>query len=119
MIAGVTVTEGPVYVKRSAALTALVPPIDVTVTSTTPVPDVLVAVMRVALLTVNAVATPPNLTAVAPVNPQPLMVTLVPPEDPPDAGLMDVTAGAAQALANVPTENDHVYGSPFTVSATT
>ena len=53
----------------SAALVALVPPGVVTVTSTVPaLPAGAVAVMLVALLTVNAVAAvPPKLTAVAPV----------------------------------------------------
>ena len=36
----------------------------------------------------------PNLTAVAPVNPVPVTVTLVPPEVVPEDGLIDVTVGA-------------------------
>ena len=60
----------------SAAMVAEVPPGVVTVTSTVPVPAGEVAVMEVALLTVNAVAAvAPNLTAVAPVKPVPVMVT--------------------------------------------
>lgn len=52
------------------------------------------AVILVALLTTNeAAAVPPKLTAVAPVKPVPLMVTLVPTT--PDVGVNDVTVGPA------------------------
>ena len=52
------------------------PPGVVTVTSTVPVPGREVAVIEVALLTVKLVAAvAPNLTAVAPVKPVPVMVT--------------------------------------------
>ena len=57
------------------------PPVVVTVTSTVPVaPAGAVAVMLVALLTVNVGAlVAPNLTAVAPVRLVPVIVTVVPP----------------------------------------
>ncbi len=59
---------------------ALVPPAVVTVMSTVPLPAGDVAVICVALLTVNELALPaPNFTAVAPVKLVPVMVTLVPP----------------------------------------
>ena len=67
-----------------------------TVTSTTPVPAGLVAVICVAELTVKLVAaTVPKSTAVAPVKSVPVIVTVVPPAAGPDAGLMPVTLGAA------------------------
>src|SRR5713101_1577971 len=55
------------YVNSSTELTGLVPPAFVTVTSTTPNPDGLVALIWVGPTTVNVVAVPPNLTVVAPV----------------------------------------------------
>ena len=79
----------------SAALVALVPPGVVTVTSTVPVPAGEVALMLVALLTVKLEAAEvPNLTAVAPVNPVPVIATEVLPVLGPEAGLRPVTAGA-------------------------
>jgi hypothetical protein len=73
---------------------ALVPPGVVTVMSTVPVPAGAVAVIWVALLTVNvAAATEPNFTAEAPVRPDPLIVTEVPPAAGPEVGLTAVTAG--------------------------
>ena len=81
----------------SAVLVALVPPGVVTVTSTAPSVPVAgaVAVIVVALLTVNAAGLPgPKLTAVAPVNPVPVMVTDVPPVLGPEPGLTPVTVGA-------------------------
>ena len=60
----------------------------------------LVAVMEVAELTANEVAAvEPNITAVAPVNPVPVMVTVVPPESRPVAGLIAVTVGAGAVVA--------------------
>jgi hypothetical protein len=95
----VTVGATPVYVNRSLTEVALVPPGVVTVTSTVP-PVALageIAVIEVALLTVNEVAdVPPNLTAVAPVNPVPVIVTEVPPAAGPLVGEMPVTVGAAE-----------------------
>jgi hypothetical protein len=53
-------------------------------------------VIWVLLLTVNEVAaTPPKSTAVAPVKPVPLMVTLVPPPTGPELGLTPLTTGGA------------------------
>jgi hypothetical protein len=53
------------------------------------------AVMLVALTTVNEVAAVlPKLTAVAPVNPLPVMVTAVPPASGPATGEIPVTTGA-------------------------
>ncbi len=81
--------------KRSAALVALVPPDVVTVRSTVPAePAGDVAVIDVALLTVKLLAlVEPNLTAVAPVKPVPVTVTLVPPLVLPEDGEMPVTVG--------------------------
>lgn len=68
----------------------------VTVTSTVPEPEGDTAVMDVALLTVKADAlAPPKRTAVAPVNPLPVMVNTVPPDAGPDVGAIDVTVGDA------------------------
>ena len=80
----------------SAADVADVPPVVVTLTSTVPVPAGDVAVIWVAELTVKVVAAvAPKITAVAPVNPVPLMVTVVPPDPGPEVGEIDVTVGAA------------------------
>ena len=55
-----------------------------------------VAVIWVALSTVKlAAGVPPNDTALAPVSPVPVTVTLVPPAVVPDVGLTLVTVGAA------------------------
>ena len=54
------------------------------------------AVIEVALVTVNEVAAVvPNFTVVAPVNPVPVMTTLVVPDNGPVAGEMLVTVGLA------------------------
>jgi hypothetical protein len=83
-------------VNWSAELVALVPPGVVTVTSTVPVPEGAVALMLVALLTVKLeAAVVPNLTALAPVNPVPVIATGVLPVFGPELGLTPVTAGAA------------------------
>ena len=83
------------YVNWSAGLVALVPPGPVTVMSTVPVPAGLAALICVTDVTVKlAAGAPPNLTAVAPVNPVPVIVTVVPPVGGPVAGVMDVTVGA-------------------------
>ncbi len=80
----------------SAGEVALVPPMVTTVTSTVPVPMGDVAVIEVALTIVTPVAfVVPNFTAVAPVKPVPVIVTLVPPVAGPLAGLSTVTVGAA------------------------
>ena len=66
-----------------------------TVTSTVPAaPAGEVAVIEVALLTVNDTEAVPNFTAVVPVKLVPVIVTLVPPAVVPDVGLMAVTVGA-------------------------
>ena len=79
----------------SAALVALVPPVVATVTSTVPVPAGAVAVICEALLTVKPVAAvAPNVTAVALLKFEPVMVTLVPPAVGPAVGEMLVTVGA-------------------------
>ena len=62
--------------------------------STVPVPAGLIAVIEVALLTVYEVAeVTPNLTAVAPVKPVPVIATLVPPVIRPLTGEIPVTVG--------------------------
>ena len=72
------------------------PPGVITVTFTTPVPAGLSAVIEVSLTTVTFVAAvAPKSTAVAPVNPVPVIVTDVPPAVEPVVGLTPVTVGAA------------------------
>ncbi len=72
------------------------PPGVVTVTSTTPVPAGLSAVILVLLTTVRVVAAMvPKSTTEAPVKLVPVMVTRVPPPAGPEVGLSAVTAGAA------------------------
>ena len=78
----------------SAAEVGDVPPTVVTLTSTVPVPAGEVALIDVAEFTVKPVAeVAPNVTAVAPEKPLPVIVTVVPPASGPDVGEMDVTAG--------------------------
>ena len=73
-----------------------VPPGVVTVTSTVPVPAGLSAVITVSLTTVKFVAGfVPKSTAVAPVKPVPVIVTMVPPAAGPSFGLTAETVGAA------------------------
>ncbi|MNS71784.1 hypothetical protein D3C72_1051650 [compost metagenome] len=61
-----------------------------------------VAVIRVALFTVNDdAATPPKLTAVAPVKSVPVMTTLSPPSVGPLLGVRAVMVGAAGAGVQV------------------
>ena len=73
----VTVGE---YAKRSDVEVGDVPPGLVTVTSTMPVPAGLMAVIEVLLTTKKVVAgLVPKSTAVAPVKPVPVIVTIVPP----------------------------------------
>ena len=73
------------------------------VTSTLAVPAVpagVVAVIDESLTTTTLVAaTPPTLTAVAPVKPVPLKLIVVPPAGGPVGGLMAVTVGAATGAA--------------------
>lgn len=76
------------------------PPGVVTVMPPLEAPVGTVVVIRVSLTTVNTAATePPNLTDVAPVNPEPLIVTSVPTG--PEVGEIDVIAGAAVAVDTV------------------
>ena len=78
----------------SAAVVALVPKDVVTATFTVPAPAGDVAVMEVALLTVNDVAfAAPNFTAVAPVKFVPVRVTDVPPAAGPPLEPIAVTVG--------------------------
>src|SRR5260370_39628358 len=83
-------------VNWSAAVCALVPAGVVTSTSTTPAACAgLVAVTWESVLTVKPVAAvAPKWTDVAPVNPQPVMTTLVPPNVEPEVGAMPVTVAA-------------------------
>jgi hypothetical protein len=57
-----------------------------------------VAVILVSEFTVNAPAAPPNFTAVAPVNPDPVTVTLAPMV--PEVGLNEETTGAAASAGD-------------------
>ena len=61
-----------------------------------------VVVISLSLTTVNGTLAPPKVTWTAPVNPVPLISTLVPPEVGPAAGDRLVTAGTVSALAAVP-----------------
>jgi hypothetical protein len=83
------------YVNWSAVEVTLVPPGVVTVTSTPPAELEAgeVAVIVVSEFTVNTEGTPPNVTAVAPVNPVPVMVTEGPPTSGPCVGETSVTVG--------------------------
>ena len=73
------------------------PPAVVTVTFSVPAdPLGAVAVICVALLTVNPLAAVvPKFTAVAPVKPVPVSITVVPPDVGPLVGAIEVTDGAA------------------------
>jgi hypothetical protein len=82
-------------VNWSAPEVADVPPVVVTLTSTTLVPAGEVAVIWVAELTVNpAAAVAPKATAVVPEKLVPVMITTVPPLPGPVVGEIEVTAGA-------------------------
>jgi len=91
------VTVGaPMKVNLSPAEVADVPPVVVTVTSTTPaLPAGAVAVTDVAVLAVIDAVVAPNLTELAEDRFVPVMTTLVPPACCPDVGEMEVTVGAA------------------------
>ena len=66
----------------------------VTLTATDPVPAAVTAVIDVSEFTTKLAAfVLPNFTAVAAVNPLPVMVTLVPPDAGPDVGDSPVTEG--------------------------
>ena len=72
----------------------------VTLTQAAPaVPDGVVAEIAVALMTVRPVAAvPPMSTEVAPVNPVPIIVTVVPPATGPYVGVMLVKVGRGRGL---------------------
>ena len=75
------------------------------------------AVMLVGELTVKDVAlTPPNVTAVAPVKPVPVMVTEVPPESGPLAGATEVTVGGIATLVLMSTDTPDALSWPVTRS---
>jgi hypothetical protein len=83
------------YVNWSAADVAEVPPVVVTLISTVPVPAGDVAVIDVEELTVKLLAAvAPKVTAVAPENPVPVIVTEVAPVVGPAVGEIEVTVGA-------------------------
>ena len=74
---------------------ALVPAGVVTVTSTVPVPAGAVATILPADDSENdSAAVVPNVTALAPLKPLPLIVTVAPPSVEPAVGLRPVTRGA-------------------------
>ena len=77
-------------------LAELVPPAFATVTSTVPAPAVGdTHVIEVSPFTVKlAAAVPPKFTPVAPVNPVPVIVRVVPPVAGPEVGETPVTLGA-------------------------
>ena len=83
------------YVNALAPLMALEPLLVITTTLVVPVgPTGDVAVMLVSLSTLKFVAGAPlNVTLVAPVNPVPVIVTVVPPARGPAVGERPVTAG--------------------------
>jgi len=90
-------------VNWSALEVAEVPAGVVTVTSTSPAePAGEVQPIEVSPSTKQSVAaTEPNMTEVAPVNPDPVMDTFVPPSVDPDVGLTPVTVGRAARLVVV------------------
>ena len=90
------------YVYWSFTEVADVPAGVVTVTSTVPEPAGLVAVICVALLTVKLAVVLPNFTAVAPVKPVPVMITLLPPIGEPAVGEMLDTTGVEARTVNPP-----------------
>src|SRR5580704_11730414 len=97
-----TVGVGATYVNSSAVDRAAGPAGVTTVTSATPAPAGLTAVIVVAFTTTTPVAAvEPKSTAVAPVNPVPVIVTVVPPADGPLSGLTPVTVGAAATTVAV------------------
>jgi hypothetical protein len=100
---------------KLAALDA-VPPGAVTLTG--PVEDDAgtVAVILVSDFTVKWLAPPPKVTFVAPVNPEPVTVTLMPIR--PDAGLNELTTGAAAMAGDAPTATSPVLAiTAITVNA--
>src|SRR6267378_4219967 len=106
----------------SAALAGVVPLGVVTITSTAPVPGGETAAIDVGELTVKLLApADPNLTAVAPMRPVPLMVTRVPPAPPPLLGLTLMSAGAGAPVAKpceAPAETAETPFRPLTGTGT-
>jgi len=73
----------------------------------------LVAVIEVAEFTVNAIAVwVPKVTPVAPVNPEPVTVTTVPPAVRPDGGETPETIGAVPPLPEAATQRLAARPSP-------
>ena len=96
----VTVRE---YEKLVLAFVADVPAGVVTVTETVPVPAGDVAVIEVSLTTLKVVATlVPKWTLLAPVNPDPVIYTFVPPLGGPEVGVIEVIALTAIPLKASP-----------------
>jgi hypothetical protein len=91
-------TEAAEYVKWSADPAEDVPPGPVTVMSTVPVAVLAgtVATITLSERTVNAAASVPKLTALAPVNPLPDTVNTAPPSVLPDDGVTAVTDGVLE-----------------------
>ena len=89
-------TDGAVYANTAAGTAALVPPtvVTATVTASTASPTGAVASIWESLTTVKGAYWPPNDTPLAPVNPDPVTTTCVPPVSGPLLGLSAVTAGA-------------------------
>jgi hypothetical protein len=102
-------------VNRSAALVALAWPSTATVTSTVPVPAGLVPVHVVVEAQLNPVtAIVPKRAVVAPPagsNPEPVIVTTIPPAVGPLGGLIDATVGAGRPYVKQPAQ------APLSVSA--
>jgi hypothetical protein len=90
-----------VYVNRSEGVGVLVPQVPLTITSTVPVPGEAkgdageTTLMVVSDVGAAVTVAPPKETVEHPVNPVPLMVTLVPPPTGPLFGVMPDTVGAA------------------------
>ena len=105
----------------SAAATGLVPPGVVTRTSTVPAASAGAdAVTVVALMGVTFdAATPPNVTADAPLNAEPVMVTDVPPAVVPDVGLIPETEGGTVLGTTTAEEGDDAGPVPTAFVATT
>ena len=87
------------YAYCPAAVTALVPPAVVTVTSTVPLPAGAMTVMWLLVLSVTVASVVPNRTLVAPLRLVPLITTSLPPAVGPESGLRPVTTGAGVASA--------------------
>ena len=104
------------YVNRSAEDVAEVPLAVVTVTSTTPVPAGLVAVICVSVSLVIVAARLPKSTAVAPAKFTPVIVTDVPPARGPVAGLIPVTIVVAMTMFWVARPSVPVAGSVKTAA---